>query len=268
VQTLVILIEVANGALLAAIGLGLWGHERHPRELARAVGTVRWLAGALLAIGAVLAWVREPGPASPAPELILMAALAAPPGLPFHRCPLDWRDTALILPALILAGAGLFQVTSSTGATTQATLEPTALAITICGGLGARALGQALYWTIAPASRFTSPTPDPSSESATDTDEETPPLSPAVAEEDPGAPMESASAVTYALLTLLAGGVTMFNLWRQGTVWGATASEGGLASVWLAWSAAWLGPRRPLRLRALLTIVAASSLILLAVSSR
>jgi hypothetical protein len=268
VQTLVILVGVANGTLLAAIGLGLWGHKRHPRELARAVGAVRWLAGALLAIGTVLARVREPGPAVPAPELILMAALAAPPGFRFHRRPLDWRDTTLILPALILAGAGLFQVASSASIAAQAALEPTALAITICGGLGARALGQALYWTIAPASGVTSPAPDPSRESATDTREETASASPTVAEEEPGVPMERASAVTYALLTLLAGGVAIVNLWRQGTVWGATASESGLAGVWLAWSAAWLGPHRPLRLRALLTIVAASSLILLAVSSR
>jgi hypothetical protein len=265
VQTLVILVGVANGTLLAAIGLELWGHKRHPRELARAVAAVRWLAGALLAIGAVLAWVREPDPATPAPELILMAALAAPPGIRFHRRPLDWRGTALILPALILAGAGLSRVASSAGIATQAVLEPMALAITICGGLGARALSQALYWTIAPTSGVTSPAPDPSGESMMDASEETPSVSTAVAEEEPRAP-ERASAVTYALLTLLAGGVAIVNLWTQGTAWGATASESGLAGVWLAWSAAWLGPRRPLRLRALLTIVAASSLIMLAVS--
>jgi hypothetical protein len=268
VQTLMILVGVASGTLLAAIGLGLWGHKRHPLELARAVGAVRWLAGALLAIGAVLAWVRDPGPAVPAPELILMAALAAPPGFHFHRRPLDWRDSILILPALILAGAGLFQVASSAGVDTQAALEPTALAITICGGLGARALSQALYWTIAPASRVTSPALDPLEENATDTGVETSLISPAIAEEKPGVPLESASAVTYALLTVLAGSMAIVNLWRQGTVWGATAGESGLAGVWLAWSAAWLGPRRPLRLHALLTIVAASSLIVLAVSSQ
>lgn len=267
-QTLVILVGVANGILLAAIGLELWGHKRHPRELARAVGTVRWLAGALLAIGAVLAWVREPGPAFPAPELILMAALAAPPGIHFHRRPLDWRDTALILPALILAGAGLFRIASSAGVATQAALEPMALPVTICGGLGARALGQALYWTIASASHVTSPALDPPRESATDTGEETSSASPAIAEGKPRMPVESASAVTYALLTLLAGSVAIVNLWRQGTMWGATTGASGLAGVWLAWSAAWLGPRRPLRLRALLTVVAASSLIVLAVSSR
>jgi hypothetical protein len=47
-------------------------------------------------------------------------------------------------------------------------------------------------------------------------------------------------------------------------VWGGTASEGGMAGVWLAWSAAWLGPRQPPRLRAALTAVAASLLIVLA----
>jgi hypothetical protein len=261
VPVLVILAGVANGTLLAAIGLGLWGHKRWPLELARAVGAVRWLAGALLLIEAVLAWTGESSPATPTPELMLMAALAAPPEI--RRRPFDWRDTTLVLPALILAGIGLFQVASSIDVAAQAALEPMALAITICGGLGARALGQALYWTIAPASHVTSPALDSSRERTTGTGEETPPASPAVEEAEPRGQVESASAVTYALLTLLASGMAIVNLWRQGTVWGATANESGLAGVWLAWSAVWLGPRQPLRLRALLTIVAASSLIVL-----
>ena len=263
---LVILVGAGNGALLAAIGLGLWGHRRRPLELARAVVAVRWLAGALLLIGAVLAWMAGSGTAAPVPQLILMAALAAPPDI--RRRHLNRRSTMLILPALILAGIGLFYVTSSAAATARTTLKPMALGITICGGLGARALGQALYGAAAPASRAVLPAPGPSGESGTDSDEETLLPSPSAEGEGLRVQVESASAITYALLTLLVGGMAIVHLWRQGTVSGATASAGGLAGeltgVWLAWSAAWLGPRQPLRLRALLIIGAASSLIVLA----
>jgi hypothetical protein len=261
-SALVVLVGIGNGALLAAIGLVLWGHRRRPLELTRAMVAVRWLAAALLLIGAVLAWMGESGATTPIPQLILMAALAALPDI--HRHPANWRSTMLILPAFVLAGIGLLYVTSSASTAVQTTIKPVALGITICGGLGTRALGQALYWAAVPASRVVPSALGPSRESGTDSGEETLPPSPFTEGEEPGVQMESASAVTYALLTLLAGGVAIVHLWRQGTVSGATASAGGLAGVWLAWSAAWLGPRRPLRLRASLIIVAASSLILLA----
>jgi hypothetical protein len=259
---LMILVGIGSGTLLASVGLGLWGHRRRPLELARAVAAVRWLAGALLLVGAVLAWMGRSGVAAPIPQLVLMAALAAPPEA--HLRALDRRGTMRILPALILAGVGLFYVASPGATAGQTTLQPIALGITICGGLGARALGHALTWAAAPASRAVPPAPGRASESGTDSSEETPPSSPSAGEEEPGVQMESASAVTYALLTLLAGGMALVHLWTQGTISGPTTGEAGLAGVWLAWSAAWLGPRRPPRLRALLVVVAASSLILLA----
>jgi hypothetical protein len=252
---LVILVGVGCGALLAAIGLVLWGHSRRPLEIARAVVAVRWLAGALLLAGAVLAWMGEPAPAGPVPQLILMAALATLPDI--RPRPLDRRGTLLILPALVLAGTGLTYIASSAAATGQVSLTPIALSTTICGGLGARALGQALYWAAAPIREL-------STENGTEPGEETPPPSPSGGGEGPGVQDEGAPAVTYALLTLLVGGVAIVHLWTRGTVSGGTTGEGGLAGVWLAWSAAWLGPRRPSRLRAILIVVAASSLILLA----
>jgi hypothetical protein len=261
-SALAILVGVGSGALLAAIGLVLWGHRRRPLEAARAVAAVQWLAAALLLIGAVLAWTRDAGATAPVSRLILMAALAAAPDI--RRRPLDRRRTILILPALVLAGVGLFHVASSAAATGQAALQPVALGITVCGGLGARALGHALYWAVSPASHVHSPAPDSSRESGTDSGEGTLSPSSPVAGEGPEVPVESASAITYALLTLLVSGMAIVRLWKQGTVSGATASTGGLAGVWLAWSAAWLGPRQPLRLRALLITIAASSLIILA----
>jgi hypothetical protein len=249
-----ILVGVGSGALLAAIGLGLWEHRRHPVAISRAVVVVRWMAGVLLLAGAVFVWMGEPGYARPVPQLILMAALAAPPDIRLR--PLDRRGTLLILPALILAGTGLFHIASSAAAAGPAALDPMALSITVCGGLGAQALGQALTWAAAPAR-------GDSTEGGTDSDEATPP-STATGGEEPAVRGERAPAVTYALLTVLAGGTALVHLWTQGTVSGGTVGETELAGVWLAWSAAWLGPRRPLRLRALLIVIAASSLILLA----
>jgi hypothetical protein len=255
---LVILVGVGCGALLAATGLVLWGHSRRPLEIAHAVVAVRWLAGALLLAGAVLAWIGEPAPAGPVPQLILMAALATLPDI--RPRPLDRRGTLLILPALVLAGTGLTYIASPAAAAGQAGLTPMALSTAICGGLGARAMACALYWAAAPIRGR-------SAESETEPGEATPTPSPSAGGEGPGVQDEAAPAVTYALLTLLVGTMAIVRLWTQGTVSGGTTGEGGLAGVWLAWSAAWLGPRRPSRLRAILIILAASSLILLAAVS-
>jgi hypothetical protein len=204
----------------------------------------------------------EPAPAGPVPQLILMAALAALPEV--RPRPLYRRGTLLILPALALAGIGLTCIASPAVAAGQADLTLAALSITICGGLGARALGQALYWTAAPVRGRSTGS---ETESETEPGEATPLPSPSAGEEGAGVQGEGAPAITYALLTLLVGTMAIVHLWTRGTVSGGITGEGGLAGVWLAWSAAWLGPRRPSRLRAILIVVAASSLILLAAGS-
>lgn len=144
----------------------------------------------------------------------------------------------LILPALALAGGGLFcslePVEAKAGSLSVALVK---LALLICGGLGARALGEALS-------------------------EITAPPSPKLGEAEGG--IEWPSAAAYALLTLLVGGTALVNLWQRGTMWGGSAGEGGLAGSWLAWSAAWLGPRQRPRLRAALIVVAALLLVVTA----
>jgi len=227
----VILTGLACGTLLAAVGLALWDGFRQVPGLSYAVQVIGWLAGALLLIGALLAWQGDQSLSTPALRLILMAALAAPPGMGVHRRrPSPWSNEMLILPALILAGAGLFWPLEPVGnGVSRPPVAPMELAVLVCGGLGARVLGEAL------------------SEMAAQTRHS-----------------ERLTAATYALLTLLVGGAALVNLWQRGSVWGGSASEGGLAGVWLAWSAARLGPRQRSRPRVVLTVVAALLLIVLA----
>lgn len=224
---------LAWGTLLAAAGLALGNALRQVPGLPHAVRVVRWLAGALLAIGAVLLWQAESGLSKHAPRLILMAALAAPPAIDGRRLT-PWSPMLLLLPALAMAGIGFLQAAFRTpepmGPGTRASvvgLEE--LAMLICGGLGARSLGQALSEMITSAP-----------------------------------PIEWPSAATYALLTLLVGGIALVNLWQQGSMWSGTADQRWLTSAWLAWSAARVSPRQLSRVRTVLVGLAASFLVALA----
>ena len=231
---------LACGALLAAAGLALWGRNRQDTStldtMRAAVRIIRWVAGGLLIVGALLAWLGRSSLHGAAPHLILMAALAAPPEIHRHRLP-RWTRVLLILPALMLAGAGLIWTLGTTEANAgSGSITLGQLALTICGGLAARALGMAAGTL-------------------------------GIAEDDSAgsAPyLEWPSTAAYGLLTLIVGGTLLANLWQRGWAWDGTASERSLAGVWLAWTAAWMTPRRSRRLRAAFIIVAALLLIVLA----
>jgi len=242
VPALVIFTGLACGTLLTAAGLALWDGFRQVPGLSRAIQVIRWLAGATLLVGAVLAWQRGPslfalalsGVEGPILRLMLMAALAALPGIHRRRAS-PWGGLMLILPALVLAAAGL--VCSPAPVETRAGRLPVELALVLSAGLGARALGQALSEIVAPPS----------------------PPSPLIGGTEGGL----SPAATYALLTLLMTATALVNLWQRGTLWGGSSGESELAGAWLAWSAVWLGPRQRPRLRAALTVVAALLLIVL-----
>lgn len=209
---------LACGALLAAIGLAIWDASWPVPGLSRAARAAGWLAGALLLIGSLLALWEDPALSAPVSRLLLMATLAAPVRTGRHYSK-PWGNVARALPALALTGIVLFGPLGPASAESGALVS---LMLVVCGGLGARVMGEALSLS---------------------TDAEWP------------------FTATYALLTLLVGCVALVNLWQRGTVWGGSPGEGGLAGAWLAWSAAWLGRRWHPRLRAGLIVVAASLLV-------
>jgi len=217
--------------LLTAVGLALWDSYREMPGLARAGQSISWLAGATLLIGFLLAWVSSSNlfaftlnqRASPTISyLILMAALAAPARR--HRRP-SWSQALSVLPALVLNSIALFWIPGSNEIVTLM-----GLMIALCGGLGARALGQAV------------------ADLATQTKSDRWPI-----------------VVTYGLLTSLLGVTTLMNLWRYGTVWSGGTVERHLTGVWMFWSAAQIARRQSRWLRDGLTVVAALLLIVLAV---
>jgi hypothetical protein len=164
--------------------------------------------------------------------LILMAALAIPLKMDAPERA-SWTSALLYLPASLLALAALIQmVTPGAAVPSGDWVTPVRFSLAVCGGLGGRALGQSLRVIVV------------------------------------GLPcVEWPGTLTHGLTTLLFGSASLVSLWQRGTMWGGAdpVLKGGIAGAWLAWSAAWLTPRRYSRLRGGLTIVAALLLILAAV---
>jgi hypothetical protein len=200
--------------LLAAFGVTVWDAYRESSEFHRAAQIVGWLAGATLAMGAILAWRSGVTFAAPVLRLLLMAAVASPQVAP-RRHASAWHGVARLLPALLLAIAGLslnFRPAGrEAGGDSLTTSGLAALAAIACGGMGARALGAALGRIISAS---------PSAEGWT-------------------------VRAAYAMLTLLVSALGLAYLWRRGTLWGETTAVAVLAGAWLAWSAAILGRRLP-----------------------
>ncbi|MBN1815075.1 MAG: hypothetical protein JXA14_24790 [Anaerolineae bacterium] len=248
------IIGLSVGMLLAALGLALWDGFRQAAGFDRAAQVISWIAGGLLLAALPLLWIEAHGHYTRALHLTLMAAIAAP-SISRHRFP--WCDAIRILPSLVLSGIGLALVTENfrgihytglfslpvwaikegpiTQLPTILLAEPSVLlgtAFMVCDGLVARVLGEVLG-TLA----------------------------------SPGTPISRLFDVLYLLLTLLIGANALANLRQRGVVWEGSPEESGLLGAWLAWSAAWLGPRKRPRLRAGLAALAASLLIILALGT-
>jgi len=244
-SVVVILIGLSCGMLLAAVTLGLWCGYQGVRALSRGAHAAAWGAAGILVVAALLAWgsglpalesligvVDRQAMEGPVLSLILMAALAIPLKVDIPQKAL-WSCALLFLPALGLALTALVQVvTPGAAALSPDWVTPVRFSLAVCGGLGARALGQSLHAMMAGI-----------------------------------AYVEWPGALTYGFTTLLVSSAALTNLWQRGALWeGADpVLRGGIVGAWLAWSADWLAPRRYPSLRSALTIVAALLLILAAV---
>ena len=239
-----ILTGLGCGALITTLGLTLWGSFQRMPGLERAVRATIWLARAFLLSGGLLSWSTDLAFSTIHPRLLLMATLAVSQSST-RRLSSSWRDITFYLPALILAGTALFwpfEPPPIEAGNLSSTLI--SLMVVACGGIGARALSESLNRVFTPSSHAA------------------------------GSAQEWPAILTYSLLTLLASGVGMLNLWQRGVMWASSgynqgigiASDKKLTAVWLAWSAAMLGPRRQVRRRAGLIILAALSLITTALS--
>ncbi len=233
------------GLLLVAMSLALLGAAREvPSPSPGAHVAARGAAGVLV-VGALLAWgsglpaleallgvAGEGALEGPVLSLTLMAALAIPLRVIAPRRS-AWGSALLYVPAWLLALVALGWIAVRGGSDVGGDwITPIRFSLAVCGGLGARAVGQSLQLMVADATRV----------------------------EWPG-------TVTCALLTALTGAAGLVNLGQRGMLWaGADAVlRGGLAGAWLAWTADWLTPRRHRRLRPLLTVVAGVLLVLTAV---
>jgi hypothetical protein len=156
-------------------------------------------------------------------SLTLTAAIAAPP---IRHRPSPWYDAAALLPALALTGIGFSRITGLVRGDLVA--PPLSIVSIVFSGLAARVLSEALGALVNPAA----------------------------------APSRLFDTL-FLLLTLLVGAGALTTLWQRGVVWEGMARESGLASVWLAWTAAWLSPREHPRLKAGLIGVAAALLVIL-----
>ncbi|MFW6115678.1 MAG: hypothetical protein ACOC7Y_01315 [Chloroflexota bacterium] len=244
-SAVVMVVGLAYATLVAGLCVAVWSGLHGMPRLAESAAGAAWTAAGLLVFGALLAWgsdlpalewlatsVRVGALEGPVLSIILAAGLAIPlrggsPGEP------HWSDGLLHVPALILAGTALGCAVGTGGRAMSAEwITPMRFLLAVCAGFGARTLGQALR---------------------------------AVAAGMEGA--EWSSELPYGLLTLVAGGGVLVNLWQRGMVWGGAdpVLRAGVAGAWLAWSADWLARSGHPRLRVVLTSAAVVLLVLAAV---
>lgn len=224
---------LASGMLLAAAGLTVRDARRQLPGLSPGLSLLGWLAGAALLLAAVATVSQARGPLAPALRLAVMAAIAAPPDARPSQ-PARWRGVLRALPALVLSLLSLALLLGQFRPGLGPAYDPSegavvgaiVLFLTVCGGLGARAAGEALPGFFEPelVDRWA---PD----------------------------------VVFTGLTLLVGGAALARLLLRGALLVETASQAGLAGAWLAWTAAVWGPRPLPRLRAALTVIAALILL-------
>jgi len=245
VPLIALLAGLGCGILLAAVTLGLLGAVLEAKAVVDGAHAVARGAAGVLVIGALLGWgsglpaletitgmVEQEPLGGPVLSLLLMAALAVPLRVD-RSTAADWRSSLLYVPGWMLASAALIlMVTPGRAPTGTEWVTPVRFSLAVCGGIGGRALGQALQSGLSNREALTWP-----------------------------------GALTYGMLTFVCGAAGLVNLWQRGGLWVASdpVLRGGMAGAWLAWTADWLMPRRRDKLGAALTAAATLLLVLAAV---
>jgi hypothetical protein len=233
------------GILLAAVTLGLLGAVLEAHAVVDGAHAVARGAAGVLVIAALLGWgsglpalesvtglLEQEALGGPVLSLLLMAALAVP--LRVDRSGrADWSSSLLYVPGWMLASAALIlMVTPGRALTGSDWVTPVRFSLAVCGGIGGRALGQALQAALSGRAAVVWP-----------------------------------GTLTYGLLTFICGAAGLVNLWQRGGLWVAAdpVLRGGIAGAWLAWTADWLVPRTYAKVGAVVTALAAALLVLAAV---
>jgi len=245
VGLIALLVGLGCGILLAAVTLGLLGAVLEAHAVVDGAHAVARGAAGVLVIGALLGWgsglpaletvsgtVGQEALEGPVLSLLLMAALAVPLRVE-DSARAGWSSSLLYVPGWMLASTSLvLMVTPGRAPTSSDWVTPVRFSLAVCGGIGGRALGQALQAALSRRAALTWP-----------------------------------GTMAYGLLTFICGTAGLVNLWQRGGLWVASdpVLRGGMSGAWLAWTADWLMPRRYARLGAAMTLVAALLLVLAAV---
>ena len=245
---------IACGLLAGAVGLSLLSRSPPDAGRRQAIPVISGTAAVLLLAAGGIAfwehcseavsggdvfWIGAIGALLNRPlRLVLMAAVAAAPARSTaHRGPRT--DTVPLLPPVVAAAVALLLAPLADLAAPRSVPEGATLvrflrtlAVVSCSAISARALAHSLACLSSP---------------------------------DNADRVAASARAAYAVLTLLVGGTALASLLLRGSPWGLASDEITLGAAWLAWSAAWFGPRHQPRLRDGLHAVGSALLVLAAV---
>lgn len=233
-----VLVGLACGLCLASFTAALWasrGQAALPWPvLVRSLYLMGWLTAGLLLAGAVAAWSGGLSVGAPGLGLAVVAALAAPLDGRLWRHP-HWSSALGLLPTLLASSLalGFLAAGPSPAASVSDEASLAVYAGFLCGGLAARALGEALALLA-----------------------------------HPGRSSGWVFASTVAATAAGGCGAAIVSMLQQPTPWPATGAERGLVVNSLVWASLWVGNHAPSRLRSVLTAVAGAAAVAIAVGLR
>ncbi|HDQ72257.1 MAG TPA: hypothetical protein ENN19_09195 [Chloroflexi bacterium] len=241
--------------LLAILGLTIWD-ARNPRiQIAHITTITQWIPGALLLIGALVSGRDDVRLAA----LSVLAAITAFPLTGHQRHSLGRLALAVLLTTMVLVWTITFHATCAPIA------PPVVLfLIAAAGGLGAHVLslsGGELWSKIGAKAGDSLEVDDEDEKQAGERETAAGIDQPLETSRTKRLTLQWLAQMTFALLTLVIGSVTLVNLWQWGTAWREPSHTSALVGTWLIWAGAWMASRRPWWLRTVLYALALATLI-------